>query len=74
MSEQKITLTIDGMHCGGCVRRVTAALGGVDGASDVTVEVGSATFVADDDDVVEAARAAVAGTGFTITGQTASAS
>ena len=37
-----LTLSIEGMHCGGCVRRVTAALEGVKGVEVGSVEVGSA--------------------------------
>jgi copper chaperone len=72
MTDQKITFTIDGMHCGGCVRRVTGALSDVDGISDVKVEVGTATFTTGDDDgIVDEAKAAVAALGFTVTGQQA---
>ena len=65
---QTITLAVEGMHCGGCVRRVTGALSGVDGISDVRVEVGTATFVTDDDGIVDEAKAAVTALGFTVTG------
>jgi copper chaperone CopZ len=68
MSEKTVTFGIDGMHCGGCVRRVTGALSGVDGISDVRVEVGTATFVTDDDGIVDEAKAAVTALGFTVTG------
>ncbi len=37
-----LTLSIDGMHCGGCVNRVTLALKKVDGVAVEAVEVGSA--------------------------------
>jgi copper chaperone CopZ len=37
-----LTVTIEGMHCGGCVRRVTNALTSVQGTTVETVEVGSA--------------------------------
>jgi copper chaperone CopZ len=42
----KLELTIDGMHCGGCVRRVTLALQKVEGIEDGTVhvEAGSASL------------------------------
>lgn len=36
------TLTIDNMHCGACVRRVTAALNAVPGTRVEQVEVGMA--------------------------------
>jgi copper chaperone CopZ len=41
----KLDLTIDGMHCGACVRRVTLALQKVDGVEGgtVQVEIGSAS-------------------------------
>jgi copper chaperone CopZ len=38
----KVTLAIEGMHCGGCVSRVTAALQAIRGTDVVSVEVGSA--------------------------------
>ena len=41
MSE-KLSLKIEGMHCDGCVRRVTAALKNVEGVTVDKVEVGSA--------------------------------
>ena len=49
------TLAIDGMHCGGCVRRVQKALADVPGVTVDKVEVGSAvgTFDAADTDVDE---------------------
>jgi len=37
-----LKLSIEGMHCGGCVRRVTTALLGVKGVKLGPVEVGSA--------------------------------
>ena len=40
--ENKLHLSIEGMHCGGCVRRVTNALTGLDGVQVNQVEVGSA--------------------------------
>ena len=38
----KLTLSIEGMHCGSCVRRVTAALSGVKGVELGSVQIGSA--------------------------------
>ncbi len=54
-----LTLSIDGMHCGACVRRVTNALQGVKGVTVNTVEVGSAkvAFDADKTDAEEIAAA-----------------
>lgn len=40
--EQELTLSIDGMHCGACVQRVTNALLAVSGVALGGVEVGSA--------------------------------
>ena len=40
--QEQLKLAIDGMHCDGCVRRVTAALEKVPGATVEQVEVGSA--------------------------------
>lgn len=37
-----LTLSIEGMHCGACIRRVTDALQKVDGVEVGSVEVGSA--------------------------------
>jgi copper chaperone len=37
-----LTLSIEGMHCGACVRRVTAALLAVDGVELTSVKVGTA--------------------------------
>ncbi|MBV8552192.1 MAG: heavy-metal-associated domain-containing protein [Acidobacteriaceae bacterium] len=40
-----LKLAIEGMHCGACVRRVTAALQNVPGVQVEKVEVGSAQVV-----------------------------
>ena len=40
--EDTLNLTIEGMHCAACVRRVTTALQGVQGVTVQSVEVGSA--------------------------------
>jgi copper chaperone len=37
-----LNLTIEGMHCGACVRRVTNTLQSVEGVTVNSVEVGSA--------------------------------
>lgn len=49
MTNQELKLTIGGMHCGACVRRVTAALQKVEGVDVKSVEVGSAAVVFDAD-------------------------
>jgi copper chaperone CopZ len=45
--ENTLNLTIEGMHCGACVRRVTSALQSVEGVTVNSVEVGSATVAFD---------------------------
>jgi copper chaperone len=45
--KQIIRLTIDGMHCDGCVRRVTHTLNAADGVQVDSVEVGSASVTID---------------------------
>ncbi|MDR1854713.1 MAG: heavy-metal-associated domain-containing protein [Azoarcus sp.] len=65
MSE--ITLKIEGMSCGGCVRNVTKVLEALPGvsAAQVSLEAGSATVQYDPAKVdVAAMRAAVEGAGF----------
>ncbi|MBI5281713.1 MAG: heavy-metal-associated domain-containing protein [Candidatus Solibacter usitatus] len=44
---QTLTLSIEGMHCGACVNRVTNALKQVDGVEVRRVEVGSAEVAYD---------------------------
>jgi copper chaperone CopZ len=62
----RYSLTIEGMHCGACVRRVQHALTEA-GAVDVTVAVGKAEATADD--VLEAElRRAVEDLGFPVSG------
>jgi copper chaperone CopZ len=45
---REITLHIEGMHCGACVRRVTQALERTPGTEVLEVRVGAARFKADD--------------------------
>jgi copper chaperone CopZ len=64
----KLELTIDGMHCGGCVRRVALALQKVEGveAETVQVEIGSARVNYDAEKVTQQEIVdAVNGIGFT---------
>lgn len=42
-----LNLSIDGMHCGGCVNRVTGALKSIPGVTIETVQVGSAALTID---------------------------
>jgi copper chaperone CopZ len=57
-------LAIEGMHCDGCVRRVTAALAKVAGCTVEKVDVGTARVRAQDDDAAARAVAALYGIGF----------
>ena len=41
--ENTLNLTIEGMHCGACVRRVTTAFQGIEGVTVKSVEIGSVT-------------------------------
>jgi copper chaperone len=64
--KQTIRLTIDGMHCEGCVRRVTQALNAAGGVQVDSVEVGSASVTVDRAQVSpEQIKAALANIGFT---------
>jgi copper chaperone len=45
--ENKAKLSIEGMHCDACARRVTKALNGVEGVRVESVEVGSASVAFD---------------------------
>lgn len=42
MTARRFQLQIEGMHCGSCVRRVTAALNAIPGVSDTSVSIGRA--------------------------------
>ena len=50
-----ITLRIDGMHCGACVRRVTQALQNVEGAEVQEVRLGAARVEVEDATTAEPA-------------------
>jgi len=68
---QNVTLKIDGMHCGSCIRRVTQAIQGASqGTGPVTVKevrLGAARFEAPESDpeATGAVVAALAKAGFT---------
>ena len=62
----EFTLKIDGMHCGGCVRRVSQALAATPGVVVNEVRVGEARLSAGEEPaVVDLAIAAVAKAGYT---------
>lgn len=47
MASESLALKIGGMHCGGCVNRVTNALKGVEGVEVKKVVVGAAELAYD---------------------------
>jgi copper chaperone len=55
----EFTLKIDGMHCGGCVRRVSQTLGAMEGVTVNEVRVGTAKVDAASQDAVDRAIAAL---------------
>lgn len=60
-----LNLSIEGMHCGACVRRVTTALQAVPGVQVASVEVGSAKLAFDPEEATaQDIAAAVGGIGF----------
>jgi copper chaperone CopZ len=61
---RSIELAIEGMHCGGCVTRLTAALEQVPGVDVVNVAVGSAQVLAGNEVGTELLAQAVAKAGF----------
>ncbi len=69
---QRIDFSIEGMGCGACVRKATAALQSVPGVHVEGVAVGAATVTCDpavgsSDDVADAAVRALARVGYTAT-------
>ena len=46
---KEVTLRVENMHCGACVRRVTQALGKVDGVRVDEVRIGAARVKTPDD-------------------------
>ena len=60
----EITLRIDGMHCGSCIRRVTQAIGGAGPFVVEEVRLGAARFRTASDKGADAAIAALAKAGF----------
>ena len=63
--QDTLKLSIEGMHCGACVRRVTTALQAVPGVQVGAVEVGSAKLAFDPEEATaQEIAAAVDGIGF----------
>ena len=61
----KISLRIEGMHCGACVRRVTQSLQAVPGATVEEVRVGGARVQVPESCTTDALIAALSKAGFT---------
>jgi copper chaperone len=49
--QEALSLSIEGMHCGACIRRVTATLQKLEGVQVNSVEVGSASVTFDPEEV-----------------------
>ncbi|HTF68557.1 MAG TPA: heavy-metal-associated domain-containing protein [Edaphobacter sp.] len=63
--QDTLKLSIEGMHCGACVRRVTTALEAVPGVQVGAVEVGSAKLAFNTEEVTaQEIASAVDGIGF----------
>lgn len=66
-AEEKVTIQIDGMTCGGCVRKVTGTLEAIEGvkSADVSLKPGSAAVVYESDQAdPETMMSAIAGLGY----------
>ncbi len=64
---EAVALSIEGMHCGACVRRVTDALGKIEGVQVNSVKVGSASVTFNPEQAtVEKIASAVNKIGFAI--------
>jgi copper chaperone len=61
-----VTLKISGMHCGGCVVRVSNLLKRVEGVSVEDVQIGSARISASSSAALRSAEDALAKAGYTI--------
>jgi copper chaperone len=60
----EITLRIDGMHCGACVRRVSQALASQQGLAVKEVRIGAARIQADEESAAGRAVDALAKAGY----------
>ena len=64
MAMREVTLRIDGMHCGACIRRVTQALQGAPGTEVEEVRIGAARVQLSGESAPEPLIAALATAGF----------
>lgn len=65
---QKVTLNVSGMTCSHCSNSVRKAIEGIDGTTDVTVDLEGkkATFVITEEAQIEAVKAAITAEGYTV--------
>jgi copper chaperone len=65
----KTTYMVKGMTCGGCVRSVKAAIGGVDGVSEVEIDFKNRQAIVTSDTELDdaAVKAAVEEAGYEVT-------
>lgn len=68
-----VSIRIDGMHCGGCVRSVEKAAQAVDGVSNLSVSLENGELRADIDrpELVDTLKRVIEDCGFDVTGVTA---
>lgn len=68
-----ISMKIEGMHCGGCVRSVEKAARAIEGVSNVAVSLETGELTADiaSPDLTERLKGAIEDCGFDVTGATA---
>ena len=68
-----ISMKIEGMHCGGCVRSVEKAVRAIEGVSNVAVSLETGQLTADlaSPDLTETLKGAIEDCGFDVTGATA---
>jgi len=61
----ELTLRIDGMHCGSCIRRVSQALASTAGVEVREVQLGAARISTEEPEPVDSLLAALAKAGYT---------
>lgn len=62
--------TVEGMHCGHCVRAITRAIHALNAEARVDVDLGAGTVVVTGDLGAEQAAAAIAAAGYAVTATT----
>ncbi len=68
-----VSISIDGMHCSGCVRSVEKATSSLDGVSNVSVNLDKGELTAEiaKPDLLDALKGAIEDCGFDVTGTSA---